>query len=294
MLAYKIKEILTLVPDVEPFIKKASIEEEFPIDSKDSTLASWLAIKYMQKVAHEIVDYSEMEKVEKAAQLWNIPSEFWKYEALMEGAGQLRKEASLQNPEQDLMYKQAHFEGQLSGFVDLEKVASEAQELYDQYGDAIKSDTIKRYAGIGYLNKEAALSGLVARYKASGDDRFIKVASALRNTEVETLCTEDIRKLCNTVTSLDKQAQISARGFNFFDETVIVKEAELASVCSVRLANVEVPYEKISKLGKDRISQTVGKDVADELTCNAYHDKQVLETLPLDLQEILVRMTKAV
>lgn len=289
MLAHKIKDILTIVPEAMDMVKQASLEQDYPTDSRDSTIASYLAMHYMMKVAHKPVDYDAIFKVEKAASLYNIEKEVKPLLEKMDNHVVLEKSASTV----DLGALQARFEGDLTGFSDLEKCASEAQEMYATYGEDLTSDIIKTFAGKDILNKEAALGALVARYEISKDAKFIKLASILRNVDELNLTDGEKVKLGNTVTALDKQANLQVKGFNFWKEA-FVKEAAFNTICEVRLSNIPYPYEKIQKLGKARISQAIGQDVANELTGNAAHDKQVLETLPLDLQEILSRMLKAI
>jgi ACT domain-containing protein len=91
---------------------------------------------------------------------------------------------------------------------------------------------------------------------------------------------------------MDKEAQISSRGFNFFREAVLVKEA--TSVMTIKLCNKDIPYEAISRVGSDRIAQYIGKDVAKEFDAGPANAKAVLETLPADLQTLLVNLTKNV
>lgn len=291
MLAYDIKEILTIVPEALPMVKKANLEADFPVDSKDSAVASYLRMQYMMKVAHKTVPYDAIELLEKAAGLYGFAEEVKPLVAKMEAYEQHVKVASMTKVEEDLRYKELEIEGNLTGFTDLEKVASEAQSLYDSY--EVQSDIVKLYACDAYLNKEAALGALAARYQATEDANFMKVASVLRKIDSDSLSIEELRLLCNTVTHLDKQAQISTKGFNFFKEALI-KKAAMVSVCKVHLAGVDVPYENIEKLGKDRIAQILGKDVADELTGDPRHNKQVLETLPLDLQQMLSKFARPV
>lgn len=293
MLAHNIKQILEIAPEAMELVKQANLEEEFPTNNKDSVVASALRIEYLTKVAHKAVDYEVMGKVAKAVDLYGIGDDIGPLIERIGKAAEFEKVASMTRPEEDLRYAEVSFEGSLTGIVDLEKAASVAQDLYENYGEEIQSDIVKTFAGKDYLNKEAALGALVARYQASKNPTFVKIASALRDTDEYSLSTEDKVKLGNTITALDKQAHLDVSGFNFWKEA-FVKEAALSTVCTVQLAGIQYPYEKIQKLGKDRIASAIGKDVAGELTGNPAHDKQVLETLPLDLKEILSRMLKAV
>ena len=82
MLAYDLNNILQIVPEAVGMVKEASLSEDFPTDSKDSTLASGLQIAYLTKVAGEIVDYVIQDKVSRAAIAYGISDELEKLAAL--------------------------------------------------------------------------------------------------------------------------------------------------------------------------------------------------------------------
>lgn len=290
MLAYNIRHILELVPEVKEMIKKADIEQEFPMDSKDSVIASYLRANYLMKVAHKPVDPITLGKLEKAANLYGVKE---KLDTFLPRFKSLEKSAST-NVEKELRELESMFEGDTGGFgfLTIEKAAEKAEELYKQYGEMIKSAEVKRYACVGWLNKEAAIRTLANRYYANKDSSFVKIArlvSTMREDDVDSL-----KKLCNTVTQLDKKAGFDLIGFNFYREAVITKEAALITALRINLAGEDVPYEKIAKFGKDRIGSTLGADIASSLTGNPVEDKAVLESLPRDLQIMLKSLVKGI
>src|ERR1700745_4179518 len=72
MLAYTLNNILELIPEILPLVKQASVDEEFPIDNRDSVLASALQLKYFEKIAYEPVDFTTLEKVAFAVKTYGI------------------------------------------------------------------------------------------------------------------------------------------------------------------------------------------------------------------------------
>lgn len=287
MLAYNLKKVLAVVPEALDMVKKASIEEDFPVNNKDSAIGSYLATQYLMKVAGQRVGYDIVNRVTSAVEYFGASEQV---KPLVEkiaaySVAETKKTKAL--PEKEVLaYLQAEFEGNLSGFVDLEKVAEQAAFLYDTYKDKITSDEVKRYAGVGYLNKEGAVGSLIARYELTKDQTFLKAARLIEDNGVQP---DKLRRVAQMITMMDKSAEICSRGFNFYKEA-IVKEANV----KIKLAGSSVAYENIVKFGSDRIGQVLGKDVADGLGKSAMEDKHVLESLPLDLQKILYSFVKVV
>jgi hypothetical protein len=62
----------------------------------------------------------------------------------------------------------------------------------------------------------------------------------------------------------------------------------------VKLAGQNIPYENLERVGHGKIASYIGKDVADEMNHGPENFKAVAETLPLDLQRVLVSLTKNV
>ena len=131
------------------------------------------------------------------------------------------------------------------------------------------------------------------RFLATKDEGFKKlahiVAKDLREDDFK-----NIQKVCKVATHLDKKAGLDVIGFNFYRDSLIpiTKIAALKSSLYVTLGGEQIPYEKISKFGKDRIHSILGKDVADSLTDDHVNNKYALEALPRDLQILLKGQVK--
>ena len=294
MLAYSLKHVIELVPQSFEFVKQASIGEDYPVDNASSTIASALAIEHHKYFTGRSVDPAVLEKVAQAVELYGVKQDVAKLSDQLQKAAYDKAMASLTDPVEEYHIKEAGFAGELSGFADIEALSKSAIELYKQASElnTTPSEQVLRYSGHAYLNKQAAVESLASRYKASGDVGFAKIAVALGRMPVENLKPETIQDICHTVTLMDKQANLHLKGYDFYREALLTKQAELVSVLRLKLAGVEVPYESIQRVGKDRISQYVGADVAKEMDGGPAHFKQVLETLPLDLQRLVVDLTK--
>lgn len=293
MLAHNIKAILTLVPEATSMVKKANLEEDFPLDSKDSACASYLRVNYLTKVAERKLDSDLVAKIEKAAELYGVKDEVEQY---LPRFNTFEKKASETQSQYGLSIKdiEAGFEGDLAGFgfLGIEKAASEAKSIVEKFGDQVKSAEVLRYAGKAYLNKEAAVKTLANRFYASKEQEFVKLARAASEMKEDDF--EAISNLCATVTGFDKKAGLDIIGFNFYREALLTKEAQLGSVMSVNLAGTSVPWESIQKFGKDRIASTVGSDVASAMTGSPVQDKAMLESLPRDVQLMIASLVKGV
>jgi hypothetical protein len=294
MLAHNIKAILTLVPEARTMVKQASLEEEFPYDSKDSVCASYLRVHYLTKMAEKKVDSSIVAKITKAAELHGVKKEL---DTFVPRFNTMEKKAAEAEAKYGLSVKdlEAGFEGDLGGFgfLSIGKSASVAKDLVEKYGDQIKSAEVLRYAGKAYLNKEAAVMALGNRYHATKEPAFIKVARLV----VDSISESDfsaIGQLCDTVTQLDKKAGLDIIGFNFYKEALMTKMSEYAGSMTVNLAGTPVSWERVQKFGKERISSTLGADIASAMTGDPANDKAVLESLPLDLQKMLLSLTKGI
>lgn len=292
MLAHSIKPILSLVPEALPLVKQASLDQDMPVDSRDSCIASALALKYHECVTHTPVDFFAIEKVANAVELYGIKGIVSNLNSKMIKEAHARTLASFENPKESFLTKQAGFSGELTGFTDLSRVSTEAVELYKQASvvGVEPSEDVKRYSGHGFLDKKAAIESLAGRFQATNNTNFVKIASAIYKMDTEKMKPETILDICQTVTMMDKEAQLSSRGFNFFKETLLVKSA--ASVLSIKLLNNNVPYETIARVGRDRVAQFIGEDVAKCMDSGPAEAKAVIETLPMDLQTVLSNLIK--
>ena len=284
MLAHNLKDILSLIPEAFELVKQASLEEDFPTDNKDSVCASYLRIGYLTKVAHKSVSPETVEFVTKAAMLYGVKDKM--DELSLAFNPKMEKSASERSEE-----LQVEFEASLNGFMSIEKTASIAERLSDEFTH--QSEQVRRYSGNAWLNKEAAVKTLANRYYATKNADFVKIAK-LVGESVREDDFSSIRDVCRTVTQLDKRAGLDVIGFNFYREALMTKEAEMKTCLAINLAGNSVPYEKIEALGKERIGSLVGADVSKAMTGGPVNDKYVLESLPRDLQLIIVSATKGI
>lgn len=296
MLAYTLKEVLQLVPDAYGHVKQASITEDFPLDSASSTIASALQVQYHQHVSGKPVDLYAMEKIASAVEMYGVGDVVDDLTGQMKAAAFERAIAQHTDPKAEFLTKQAGFVGDLSGFKDVTIISATAQELYKEAKElGIKpSEEVVRYSGHAFLNKQAAVESLAARYQASGNVGFAKIAVALGKSNTDVFKPETVQDVCRTVSEMDKSAGLSLKGFDFYREVLLTKEAAIVSALKVKLAGKEIPYESIERVGKARIGQYIGEDVAKEMDSGAANFKQVVETLPLDLQRVMLDLTKNV
>ena len=294
MIAYTLKHIVELVPGALEHVKQASIDQELPLDNRDSTIASALSIQYHQHVDGKPVDIFAIEKVAHAVDLYGVGDIVSDLTSDLIEANRAHAVAAHFNPAGDYHVKAAGFAGNMTGFKDIEALADEATALYKEAQDlgVDASEPVTRYSGHAYLHKQAAIESLAARYQASGDKGFAKLAAALGRLTTEALPHATVQDICRTVTSMDKQAHLDVKGFDFYREALLTKEAEVASVLRVRLAGQEIPYEKIQRVGRDTVAHYIGEDVAKEMDGGPANFKQVAETLPLDLQRVLLDVCK--
>jgi len=289
MLAHNLKDMLTLVPSLGEHIKEANFEEDFPLDNKDGAVASSLRCEYLIKVAKKIVNPEKVELVKKAASLYGVKDTVDSLTAELDSALVLQKQAGLAKamtlPKDVYM---ANLEGSATGSADLEKLAEQAQEAFELYPEAAaQSSVAKTYACKGYFHKAAAVASLEARARATGNQMFEKVAEIVDRSMSDGFTEKDVVDVSRFVTALDKKAGLSMKGFNFYKETQLFKEAAIRSILLVKLAGKQVPYESIHKFGMERIASVLGSDVAKEMTSDPAYNKQVLESLPMDSQRTL-------
>lgn len=294
MIGYTLKHVLELVPEALPLVKQASIEKDYPINNKDSCVASALSISYMQQISGQNVDYGVLEKVAGAIEAYNLQGEVDLLSKKMVSTwnSRLVKQASVET-EETYMTKQANWEGDLTGFVDIEKMVEKATELFEKAAQigVIPSQEVRRYSGDAFLAKEAALGALGARFQATKDTTFVKLAAAL-SKEAEIIPPGNlVRSLCKTVTGLDKKAGLLAIGFNFYKEALIEKEAAVSGT-SVSICGTSYPIQKVMALPESYVNDYLGKDFSKELNSDPASAKALVESLPLDTQHVLATLLK--
>jgi hypothetical protein len=292
MLAHSIKEVLTLVPEAMEFIKQASLEQDFPVDNKDSAAASYLTAAYLTKVAGKVLDTDLLKKLEKAASLYNVKDVMDKF---IPRFSQMTKQASEEEIMSMVKVAEAGFEGDLCGFLNIEKAAEKATFLIEKYAGKVTSEEVMRYSGNAYLDKSAAIRSLANRYHATKEQNphFIKIARIIQD-DVREDDFKTIGEICRVVTTLDKQAGLDLIGFNAWKEFLLTKQSALITSLHVKLAGIDIPYTKIASLGRDRIEGYLGKEAAAGLTGDCINDKYVLESMPRSSQIQLNNILKNV
>lgn len=292
MLAHTIKSILTLVPEAMPLVKLASIDKEFPLDNADSCIASALQLKYFEKVAYSPVDFTTLEKVATAVKLWGVGETVADLSKKMIKAAAATKD----DPQNNYFLKEASFQGEIPTLA-VSKRSEGARALYKAATEngLPFSDAVELYSGHAHFDKEAALKSLTVRYNATQNVDFVKIARVIVESEKDERLqdADNLVKIANFVTSIDEKEGLQFKGFNFFQEAFI-KEAAFKSALLVKLAGKSVPYESIERVGKTCIASYMGADVAREMDSGPENFKQVAETLPLDMQRLLLNLTKNV
>lgn len=283
-----------MVPELKEHIKEANFEEDFPLDNKDGAIASYLRCAYLTKVAGKILAPEKMDLVKKAVHLYGVANTAKALEESLLNSIQLKKEASVAKAlSHDAPTALANLEGQATGSPDLEKLAEAAEAIFEQFPDqAAKSEVARTYACKGYFHKEAAVASLNARTRATGNPIFEKVAEIVDRSMGEGVNEKDVRQVCKFVTALDKKAGLTLKGFNFYKEAQLLKQAAVRSVLMLKLAGKKVPYESVQRFGMERIASVLGDDVAKGMNGDPVHDKYVLESLPLDSQRVLANVIR--
>ncbi len=284
MSIHNVKEILEYVPEAFEHTKQAHVEKEFPTNSKDSTILSGLEVQYLTKIANETVSIDVLERVKLASDLYQVTNKISELGSLMLGRVN-EKQASSIDHSADVEVAEEVIESMTAGLVDLEKVASRSEDLYDNYHGNITSNTVKLYAGAGLLNKEAAELALAIRYQKSGNEEFMKVAQVIHGSDVAKLSEEDNRLIARAVTELDKEAQLY--GMDFYKDAFMVKEASISNSTKVKCGGQDVSAERIIAVAPS-ISNVIGEDVAKEISNSGPAEvKAIVESLPMDLKQLI-------
>lgn len=287
MTVHALRETLTLVPEIAELCKSASVEDGFPTNNADSTLASALKITYMTKVANEKVTYEDRQRVNLAVNLYGLQEKVAELSHTM-ALRNLEKQASEADRLEELRFAEFVIESEAEGLVNLEKVASLSTELYDAYEEDISSPIVRRYACADTFVKEAAVRALECRAKIAPMHGFDKIASIVASSDPAKFTQEDLRNISSCVSNLDKKAGLQTSGYNFYSEAFITKEAA-CSALMIKLDNTQVPVENILKAP---IGGILGEDVAKEIGSDPYNAKTVLESLPLDMQRLLLQRVR--
>lgn len=296
MIGYTLKHVLELIPEAAELVKSANIEQEWPLASKADCLASSLGVAYKSRVAGEYVDFDLMTKIATATEAYGLTEKAAELatEMHVRSTKLIEKSASLPSADEFLV-KQAYFEGELTGLMKLDSITKQAEELFEesQKLGVTPKNSVLVYSGNSYLNKQAALDALGARFYASNNDTFLKIAAAL-SKEAEVIPPSPlVKNLCNTVSQLDKKAGLSARGFNFFKESLITKEAA-AQTMNVNVAGRTYPLSKLMETPPEYVNQYLGEGFMEEVTADPAAAKAMVEALPMDSQQVLAQVLRNV
>lgn len=294
MIGYTLKPLLELLPEALPFVKKANLTEDYPLDSKDACVASALCISYHANIDKQSVDPWLMEKVAHAVDLHGMTETVNNLSQTLKSRALFTKQASSVDRQAEFLTKQASFEGDLSGIrVDVEGLSKKASELYEEALSMGQepSETVSLYSANAFLNKQAAVDSLNARFHATKDPVFVKIAVAI-NSNSAAPSRKTIQDLCSTVTGLDKKAGLDKMGFDFYKETLIVKSAAYSSVCRVRIGKEEFPLDAVQRIPDSYLNDYLGADFSKELKSDPNTAKAVVESLPADLQQVLLQLIK--
>lgn len=294
MIAYTLKNVLSLVPEAAGLVKQASLDKEYPLDNKDACLASALCIAYHANIDHDTVNPYLIEKIASAVKLHDLTNTVASLSTMMVNRSRLTKQAEAKDEKAEYMTKEASFEGERCGLVDFDRLTKLAEDLYEEALslNLTLSDAISLYSGNAYLSKEAAVGALRARFQLTQDPVFVKLAVAIDSNDRFNPSRQTIQDLCKTVARLDKQASLSTKGFDFYKEALIVKKAGYSATMRVRLGNQEFPLEKILRIPPTHLEHYMGKDFADELKGDPANAEALVEALPDDLKQVLLTLLK--
>lgn len=285
MSIYQLREMLQIAPELSEHIKQASDYENFSTASREDTLVSAVKANYMVKIAKKIVDPEELSKVATATRLYGLEDQVRELtDLLIQGStSALEKSASEAATLRDLKVAESYIEAETTGFCDIEKVAEAAQELYDSYPDDVTSEVVKTYAGANVFIKQAAVEALKARARIV--PAFEKMAHIVEATDASHLSRSQVRTIASAVTQMDKEAGLCTKGFNFYKEAFVTKEA----ASSALLVNCGGKQIGIEKLMSAPIGDILGDDVARQMGTDPYEVKAAVEALPRDSQQLLAR-----
>jgi len=288
MLAYFTKPILELVPEATELIKKASLEQDLPVDSRDSVIASALAITYASEITGQHLDLDAMTKVASAVNMYDLERTLAPYKQALVKRAHAKNLEKVANVSNQFLEKQAAFGG--DSVENRVASAKEVVALFEkQAAHTELSEDVQRYAGLLPMNKKAAVEALASRFHYSGNTGFAKLACAIGNLPESGVKQATIQDICDTVNRMDHQLGLHFQGYDFYREALITKQAAISAL-TVKLGGKSVPYESIERAGRSRVAQYIGEDVAKEMDAGPENAKAVLETLPADLQTLLLKV----
>lgn len=295
MLSYAIKQILTLVPEAFPLVKQANLEDEYPFETASDAMASALRICLERDLLGKQVEPDTLHKVAMAVEVYNLEPVLETMTTKLRQAhqGAIEKSASVAQAPQAFMEKQAQFEAGLCGYKDIPELVKQAEVMLEE-AQALgqePSDHVMRYSCDAWMDKEAAINGMHARYTLTQDDTFVKLAAALGMEESLVPSGPLVKNFCETITRLDKQAGLDWKGFDIYKECLLTKSAAVKAM-KVKVGKQEYPVERIMSIPKQHVSHYLGQDVADSMS-DPHTCKAVIESLPADMHSVLNTVIKS-
>jgi hypothetical protein len=295
MIAHSLKNIIELIPQALEHVKQASVDQEMPLDSKASTIATALELQYFEKIAHKSVNVFALEKVAQAVELYGVTELVKELGTALVKAAADCKVDELLNTNENFFLKVAAFEGTHAN-MSIEERSATATALYKEakQRNIDADELVMLYSGNGYLSKEAAVKALAVRYHTTQNTDFVKLAGTIGRMPDTSLSPELLIEISDTICKLDKMAGLNFQGHNFYKEAFFLKESAFKSSMSVRLCGKDIPYESIERVGRQKVASYIGEDIAKEMDAGPQNFKAVVETLPLDLQNVLHSLVKNV
>lgn len=296
MIGYTLKHIINLLPEILPLVKTASLERDYPIDSKENCLASALVIEYKKSVGDMDIDYYDMIKVAEATEVFGLKETLTDIsvkltDKMKSGLKKQAAEASaLSYPELETLWE-SYFQGINTN---IKQVAEEATSLFQKAASLgiEPSDKVKIYSGQGYLLKEGVLAALNNRYSITKDETLVKLAAAVGREQDLITSERTVKSLCAVINRIDDSYNLSAMGFDFYKEAMISKEAG-SNYCNITLFGKEYPLETLLKIPDEYYDQYVEKDFAKELKGDPNSAKSLIESLPYDTKQSLSVLLKS-
>lgn len=277
-----LRNVLLLVPEIAPLVKQASLEEAFPVYTRDDAVVSALKAEYLLKIAHQPMHQEDYARIQMAVALHHA-GDMVKAAAdqMLSNTEVLTKQAS---SEEGLVKQAEHLiEDSLCGLSpNLDAASAAARNLVTRYGDLVKSATVRRLGGGDEFHDAYARAALYQREVLCPGFGYGDIGDALEKTAGITRS-----QACNvseTVRKLDEASGLRFQGWDFYHDAWITKQA-LTSSLMIRLAGREVPIESILPLP---ISSMLGEDIGKAVNGHPAEAKAVLESLPLPQQSLLL------
>ena len=267
-----VAEILKKKPELSKLASLSDDWDSYPCTNQAETMFSAIYAGYLEKTA-QIFEVPPF--VKRAIKVHGIDQESVDKMVSQLTAENLPKEVQRNNEE---LAKAAEY-------VMMEKTSAEIIDFAEYYNYSFNNPYLAMRAGQVPIQKAAALEALEAREAAISSPLLDVMREALEKS-ASVLKGKDAAKIVQAFDSLDSKVGYSTMGFNF------CKEADLfqrRSTLLVNLAGKQIPIESILAVGKAKIEDILGEKLPSE---DPQELKAILETLPRDLAELLLRYVK--